>query len=142
MLVFQDDTIEKICTHAQTEYPRECCGIMLGRRVGGKRIVHRVFQTGNMIGESQAATHFLINPLEIVKAEVWAEAEEFEIVGFYHSHPDYEAVASQEDIRHMIAGYSYPIISIKNGADARVRSFEKLIQTDYDVKEEIVRKEK
>lgn len=143
MLILQDDTIEMICSHAQNEYPKECCGIMLGKRLGEQRIVYSIIQTRNMIEENQNKTHFLMNPIEIVKAELSAEREKLEIVGFYHSHPDYEAVASNEDVLHMITGYSYLIISAKNGICVKVNSFEKIMQTDTDAKEEeILVKEK
>lgn len=142
MLLFQDGTMQKICCHAQNEYPRECCGILLGKRMDGRKTVYRVIQTRNMADKRQSGAHFLINPLEIVRAEGLAEGEKLEIVGFYHSHPDHAAVASQEDILHMIAGYSYPIVSVENGICVRVNSFEKLKQTDQDAKEEILVKEK
>lgn len=78
--------------------------------------------------------------MEVVKAELLAEEEGFEIVGFYHSHPDYEAVVSKADKLYMIEGYSYPVISVKNGKCVKVKSFEKTAQTDTDVKEETLPK--
>lgn len=142
MLIFQSDIVEKLYSHAQTEYPKECCGILIGKRQGECRIAGSVVQTVNMAEESQNTTQFLIHPLEIVKAEVLAEREGLEIVGFYHSHPDYEAVASDEDILHMIAEYSYLILSVKNGVCEELNSFEKIIQTDTAIKEEILVKER
>ena len=105
MLILQKNVMEKIYSHGQMEYPKECCGIILGRRLEEKRIAYKVIQTRNMIDEGKNTTQFLINPIEIVKAELLAEKEQLEIVGFYHSHPDYEAVASKADVVHMIAGY-------------------------------------
>ena len=143
MLVFQKDTVDRICSHAQSKYPEECCGILLGRRQGGQRIACGAIQTENMMGEGKKAAHFMINPMEIVKAELSAERKKLEIIGFYHSHPDYEAVASKEDTLHMIEGYSYPIISVKNGICVGLKSFEKIKQTDTVAKEEnILAKEK
>lgn len=142
MLILQDAVMKKMCLHAQTEYPKECCGILLGRRKGKKRIACKVMQTGNIADEDQNTTHFSINPLEIVKAERSAERQNLEIVGFYHSHPDYEAAASKSDILHMIEGYSYPIISVKDGRCVKVKSFEKTVQTDTDAKEEVLVKER
>ncbi|MBQ8879000.1 MAG: M67 family metallopeptidase [Lachnospiraceae bacterium] len=143
MLILQNDAMEKIRFYAQKEYPKECCGIMLGRRFGEQRIVYKVIPTRNMMDERRITTCFLINPLEIVKAELQAEEKKHEIIGFYHSHTDYEAVTSSADVNQMIAGYSYPIVSVKNGICDQVRSFEKRIQTDTDAEEEkILVKEK
>ncbi|MDD6206984.1 MAG: M67 family metallopeptidase [Clostridiales bacterium] len=140
MLILQDDTLEAICSHAQEEYPKECCGIMLGTRNGEQRIAHRVIKTRNMAGKSRNVTHFLMNPFEIVEAELLAEKEQLEIVGFYHSHPDYEAAASVTDLHYMMAGYSYSIVSVIDGRSVNVKSFEKLEHSDQDAKEEILEK--
>lgn len=64
MLILQKDIIDALCIHAQNEYPRECCGIMLGRRQGEQRIVLKVIQTGNLATEWRQSTHFLISPLD------------------------------------------------------------------------------
>ena len=143
MLICQGDTAGLIYAHAEREYPRECCGIILGKRLGSRRIALRIIQTENMIKINASKTHFLINPLDIVKAEVLADDNELEVVGFYHSHTDYEALPSNEDIIHMIEGYSYPIVSVKDGMCVGINSFEKIMQTDTGVnKEEILMKEK
>lgn len=142
MLTLKNDTLDRLCAHAQAEYPRECCGILLGRHTDGQRIVFRIVQTENTAGEKQRATYFQIDPLALAKAELAAEQEHLEIVGFYHSHPDHDAVPSNEDTRHMIVGYSYPIVSVQHGKCVKVCSFEKTRQTDADAQEEILIKEK
>lgn len=141
MLILNKETTDKLFSHARSEYPKECCGILLGRRLGEQRIASAAISTRNMADEAQ--TQFLINPLEIVRAEKTAELQNLEIVGFYHSHPEYEAIVSQADVLHMIAGYSYLILSVKNGVHIRAHSFEKQMQEDMDAKEEIlINKEK
>lgn len=136
MLLLLNDTLEAICSHSQREYPKECCGILLGTRESNKRTVVQIVPVKNMAKEGQNTTHFYINPLELVQTERLAEEEGLEIVGFYHSHPDYEAVASKLDCLHMIAGYSYPILSVIDGRCEKVNSFTKKVQTDLDVKKE------
>lgn len=123
MLILRDDAMKKICSHAQMEYPKGCCGIMLGKRLGEQRYTYRIIPTKNVLDESQNTKHFMMDSLEIVKIELLAEKENLEIVGFYHSHPDQEAVASDEDMHYMIAGYSYPIISVKNGTSVSMNSY-------------------
>ncbi|MGN0399568.1 MAG: Mov34/MPN/PAD-1 family protein [Blautia sp.] len=142
MLVLKNDIRNKIYSCAKAEYPKECCGILLGRRLGKKKIAVRSVETRNMIDGRQSRTQFLINPLEIIKAELSAEKEELEIVGFYHSHPDQEAVVSEADLLHMIAGYSYLVISVNKDVCVRGNSFEKILHTDVDAKEEILVKER
>lgn len=142
MLTLQSDTLDRICFHAQTEYPGECCGVLLGRREEGQRIAYRIIQTTNSVGGGKRTMRFQIDPLELAKAELEAEREQLEIVGFYHSHPNHEAVPSCEDTRCMIAGYSYPIVSVQHGSCFKVRSYTKARQTDAYAQEESLVKEK
>lgn len=142
MLIFQNNTLETLCSYAKAEYPTECCGILLGLRKNGQRLVYNVIPTENTVAEKKNKVHFLIDPIAVLRAELSAERQQLEIVGFYHSHPDHDAVASYEDITYMITGYSYPIISVKNGSSVDVKCFQKALQTDTDAKEEIWVKEK
>ena len=139
MFICKGDIAEQIYTHAEREYPKECCGIILGKRFRKQRIALRIIQTKNMISENESKKHFLINPLDIVGAETVADDSDLEVIGFYHSHTDYEAQASNEDILHLIEGYSYPIVSVRQGKCVSMNSFEKIMQTDTGVnKEEIL----
>lgn len=137
MLILQSNISEMLCAHAQTEYPRECCGILLGERDGGRKTVRRIIETENAVGGEHGTAHFRIDPLAIAKAE----REPFEILGFYHSHPDCEAIPSKEDILYMIEGYSYLIISVRNRECSGMRSFVRVSQTSEEIKEEILKKE-
>lgn len=136
MLVVNKKIEEALYFHAKAEYPEECCGIILGKREGEKRIAYRVIPIENMGDTKQKATHFIMDPLEVAKIELSAEQERLEIIGFYHSHPDYEAIASSDDALYMIAGYSYPILSVRKGVCVRIACFEKRTQTSTEAKEE------
>lgn len=141
LLIFKNNTFETLCLQAEATYPKECCGILLGQQKNEKRIVYRIIPIKNAVVEKQSAAHFLMDPFTVYKAETVAEQDGLKIVGFYHSHPDCDAVPSEEDIQHIIAGFSYPIISLQNGVCITVRSFEKILQTDTHVQEEILIKE-
>lgn len=138
MLIVQNHTMDEVFTHAVWEYPMECCGILLGTRDAAVRRVYQVVSTRNR-AESGKKTHFLIDPLELVRIEQFALERGWEIVGFYHSHPDSAALASEEDIAHMIFGYSYLIISVREGICESVSSFEKASQNGSSIREEIIK---
>lgn len=130
MLVLNERIKTEIFSHAELEYPNECCGILLGIRdirSGEKRIAKRVIRTENR-SNSDKAVHFAVDPLELLSAENIAKKNGLEIIGFYHSHPDHEAVISQTDALYMIPGNSYPIVSVINGAAVNFASFEKLTE--------------
>lgn len=113
MLIFNFNTFNTLCNEAERTYPRECCGILLGREESGQRLVYSLIPAENDVGINRAVSHFQIDPLAVYRAEAAAEKDGMIIAGFYHSHPDCDAVPSDEDIHHMIAGY--PIVSLKSG---------------------------
>ncbi|MBQ8682103.1 MAG: M67 family metallopeptidase [Selenomonadales bacterium] len=142
MLAFQNDVFETMCSCAKNTYPRECCGILLGRQEKRRRIVYRILPTLNAADAQESARRFLIDPLEIYRTELAAEQEGLTIVGFYHSHPSGEEEVSEEDALHMIAGLSYPVVAVKKGICTAVRSFEKMERSDVVMQEEILIKER
>lgn len=124
MLYFTSIAANELRRRAISEYPAECCGILIGRADGKDKLVKFVYPVRNT-AKSGKNTHFCIDPLNILRAEMYAEQKQLEILGFYHSHPDNKAVASAEDIRYMIPGYYYPIISVMNGRSTEIRCFTK-----------------
>lgn len=113
-----------IC-QAEKEYPNECCGVLLGKKTAWGKIVVRQIGVHNLADDRQKNVHFRISPLELLHIEHFAREEDLEIVGFYHSHPDHGADVSAEDVKYMIPGYSYPILSVVHGALAEIKSYEK-----------------
>ncbi|MDY2626808.1 MAG: M67 family metallopeptidase [Lachnospiraceae bacterium] len=126
MEMFKIDQMElqKIRRQAEAAYPKECCGILMENRENGQ--VKEIYQTGNADAVQRQMTHFLIDPLELYRAEQYAGAENMEIIGFYHSHADYPAVCSDEDKQAMIPGYIYMIVSVQRGVCAEIRVFRKV----------------
>ncbi|MGN0347764.1 MAG: Mov34/MPN/PAD-1 family protein [Lachnospiraceae bacterium] len=141
MLSITRDVLDNLYFHAQMEYPSECCGILLGKHMDGERRAYMVIPVRNMLEKEKQKTGFLLNPPDVFKAERIAEEQEMEIVGFYHSHPDYDAVVSETDRRYMLEGFSYPIISVKAGECTAVQSYEKKIQTYAGVQEKETKKQ-
>lgn len=139
MLIFLNHIMDEICIQAENNYPLECCGILLGGRDQRGRIVCKTVPMRNIAGETQSHTHYRIDPMEFVRVEKLAVKAGLEIVGFYHSHPDYDDSISKEDVSYMIAGYSYPIISVKKGTYAAISSYQRKSQADGSVcREEII----
>ena len=136
MLIFQDHTLDRICSHAVHAYPLECCGVLLGRRTAGQRRVCQVVPTQNHAGPHQQRTQFSMDPLDFVRIEQQAEEAGWEVVGFYHSHPDCEAQPSQEDMVHMLVGCSYPILSVDADGCRSICSFERVSPQGLSIQQE------
>jgi len=56
-----------------------------------------------------------IDPRDHIRIQKEADAMGFDIVGYYHSHPDHPAQASRFDTERAWAGYVYLIVSIQDG---------------------------
>lgn len=133
MIVFSAELLKKIYEHAKDRYPNECCGILLGEnRDEGCRVVKTVYQAHNAADEKMRKTHFVIPTEEILYAEFIAAKHAYEIIGFYHSHIDCKAVASEEDSNFAIPGISYPIISVTEGRIEEMFSWEMVWGHDYE----------
>ncbi len=59
-----------------------------------------------------------------MRGEKYAASKGFDIVGFYHSHPDHPAVPSAYDLDHAWPGYSYIIVAVKVGRAEDLLSWE------------------
>ncbi len=101
--------------HAEATYPDECCGVILGRQVDGKRIVEALVEIENQWDEVERRRRFLITPKQYMQAEKQATAAGLDLLGFYHSHPDAPARPSEFDREHAWPFYSYLIAGVSNG---------------------------
>ncbi len=111
--------LEKLHAHAVEGYPHEVVGILAGSRDPGQ--VTRVHPLVN----ERAQTHnrYRVDGLLLMKAERKLEADGFEVVGYYHSHPDHTAEYSDYDRDHALPNMSYLICSVVEGAVADTLSW-------------------
>jgi proteasome lid subunit RPN8/RPN11 len=120
--------IEEIGRHAETEYPHECCGLLIGRIEDGGR-TREVFETypvENTFEEGERHHRMSIKPLDYARAERLHAARGLGVVGNYHSHPDHPAVPSQFDLEHLAPWptMSYIVVSVRKGETIEIRSWE------------------
>jgi proteasome lid subunit RPN8/RPN11 len=106
---------EAVRTHGEETYPYECCGVLLGRSEDGANSVESAVRAGNTRTDS-AHNRYNIAPGELVKIQRQAREGGWDIVGFYHSHPDHPAQWSSTDLAeaHWL-GCSYLITAVSKG---------------------------
>ena len=115
----------EIAAHGESDYPYECCGLLLGSwAAGGMKMIAEIYPISNAREEQAKRNRFLIRPEELMRGERHAEDQGLEVLGFYHSHPDHPAVPSQYDLDHAWPTFSYIVISIVGGAARDLRSWE------------------
>jgi len=111
--------------HGERDYPYECCGLLIGRfETSGQKIVSETYPISNAREEEAKRNRFLIRPDELMRGEKRARDKGLDVVGFYHSHPDDQAVPSQYDLSHAWPTYSYIVVSVIHGGAAELRSWE------------------
>lgn len=114
---------------AQGIYPEECGGLLLGMLIDGDFEVKKVLPLENIRLESRH-NRIEINPLDYAKAERQALKEGLGVWGFYHSHPNAEAIPSEFDRTHFpYTNWWYPIIAVKEDKSIKEIRCWKLAET-------------
>jgi proteasome lid subunit RPN8/RPN11 len=118
--------------HAEQAYPRECCGVLLGRPRDGMNVVVEIRQTKNAC-EGAVNTRYQIAPEDLVAMQKQARERNLEIIGFYHSHPDHSSRWSETDLAeaHWL-GCSYVITAVAEGVAQATNSFRLAGRTEED----------
>jgi proteasome lid subunit RPN8/RPN11 len=110
-LILTDAQKRQIEADGVSAYPNECCGILYGRDVDGRRVVERLEVVANAYEADEQFHRFSIGPADLMRAERSCKGGEL-VLGFYHSHPDHPARPSETDRLHGWPFYSYVIVAI------------------------------
>jgi proteasome lid subunit RPN8/RPN11 len=136
-IVISPAQLQIIYRHAETNYPEECCGILLGKIAKFTKTVIEVIPTinvwepaasiytSNVDGEVERTktSRYNIPTQDILKAQKRGRDFDLNIVGFFHSHPDYPATPSICDRDLAWYVYSYPIVSVVDGKVSDIKSW-------------------
>lgn len=131
MLQLARHHLEAIHAHAESTYPEECCGLLLGTSdLNGKTVVavqatvNAWTMADNIAGDRAgdgkltAANFTKTRRYAIAPADLLATMRahpDRDIVGIYHSHPDRAAVPSECDRQLAWPQYSYLIAAVHQG---------------------------
>lgn len=129
----------QIVAHAEQEYPRECCGLVLARSKAPESLselipcenaqdkYHR--QDPGQFPRTSANGYF-IDPAQLLAIEKQCRNTSSIVRVIYHSHPDAAAYFSAEDNRRaMIEGRplhphaAYLVLSVQNGRVVHHKTF-------------------
>ncbi len=114
MLIFGAEHLSAIERHAEADYPHECGGLLLGHLDGERKTVVETRPMVNTADVESRHDRILIDPRELMRAEREARGKGLDVIGYYHSHPDDEAVPSQFDLDHALPVWSYIIVSVRD----------------------------
>ncbi|MCK5439315.1 MAG: M67 family metallopeptidase [Gemmatimonadetes bacterium] len=115
--------MDDISEHSMATYPEECCGILVGRDEGGDHIITESHRAKN-VAEERRHERYLIDERKLIDVMKSTRGSGVDVVGFYHSHPDYPSRPSGFDTETAAwPGYSYLIASVEEDGVASARSW-------------------
>ena|SRR5579884_4069971 len=122
MIEIEKTAWETMVDHAQSTFPDECCGAMLGRVDGDSKTVTVAVPIENSFRGAQG-DRYEIRPEDLLEADKAARARGLDLVGIFHSHPDCDAYFSETDLKNSCPWYSFVVLSVKNGRFDHANSF-------------------
>jgi proteasome lid subunit RPN8/RPN11 len=123
--------LSEIVRHAVAGYPEEVCGIIIGHPEAPE--TYRVRPVANVANREpqedpggvprDARTAYKMDPLEQLRVLREVDQYGWEVVAFYHSHPDHEAYFSRMDRERAVGpdgepiwpGAAYLVVSVVGG---------------------------
>lgn len=133
MIKITSNIKQAIEAHAEKTYPYECCGFLFGLSDQQERSVLKTLEVKNTHKEDQRR-RFLIAPKQYLEAEKFADENNLELIGIYHSHPDHPSLPSEHDRKQAMPTFSYFIQSVKSGKSDSLQSW--VLDTDFQFQEE------
>jgi proteasome lid subunit RPN8/RPN11 len=134
MIQLSIQNLQIILHHAESIYPEECCGVMIGKRKESKTVVEIIptenawnRETANDFPSSDVShgrrRRYSISPREMLQLQKSSREKNLDIIGIFHSHPDYPAIPSEFDRSCAWQEYSYIIVSVIKGRAADINSW-------------------
>ena len=121
ILVIDDEQLDIIRQHAQSTYPEEGGGLLLGRFEDSRAVVSEIRVLPNTWDvDAERRRRYLIPSDVMLREQRAADARDLDVVGYFHSHPDHPAAPSEFDREHALPNWSYVIVSVQQGQAADV----------------------
>jgi proteasome lid subunit RPN8/RPN11 len=105
------EVMRTMLAHARRERPRECCGLLVGRRA-------RVLAAVPMRNIAPGRTRYRVDPAGHIALQrvLRVIAPDTSIVGVYHSHPRGPAEPSESDVAEALyPDWVHVIVGMRNG---------------------------
>ncbi len=121
-LVLSARHLDAIRRHAETDYPREACGLIGGTAAGGRKVAVQLVPLKNARVDS-ARNRYLIDPEAFRRAQAKLDRDGLDVIGVYHSHPDHPPVPSAYDRDNAWPWLSYVIVEVREGGARAEKSW-------------------
>lgn len=135
MLIIHAKARQEMLSDAITAFPDECCGFFFGEESGDDRII-KIARPVINAKQGDKRRRFAISPKDYIAAERFADEQQLQLLGVYHSHPDHPAIPSEHDRVAAQPWFSYIIISVMNGKIHHIRSWQ--LNAENQFEEELI----
>lgn len=122
MIEIESKPWQTMVLHAERVYPNECCGAMLGRTQGDRKMVTDAIALENAWAGEQG-DRYQLRPEDLLTADKEARSRGLDLIGIFHSHPDCDAYFSETDLKNSCPWYSFVVLSIHKGQFDHAKSF-------------------
>ena len=132
MISIQSIANKLMIEDAVGSFPDECCGFFFGSEdARGDRTVTHVLVVNNA-KEGDKRRRFEISPKDYLKAEQFADENDLQLLGVYHSHPNHPAIPSETDRLSAQPYFSYIIVSVYDKEVRDIRSWRLNSNSQFD----------
>lgn len=145
MIRISDEAWQVMVSHAESQYPNECCGAMLGSREKSGGGVEASVEKKIVLAmplenayEGAQADRYEIRPEDLLKVDREARKRGLDLIGIYHSHPDCEAYFSKTDLENSCPWYSFVVLAVMQGRFDHANSFLPNAEQTHAEPEELV----
>jgi proteasome lid subunit RPN8/RPN11 len=101
--------LEAIAAHARSEYPRECCGLLIGLGTVVIEAVSCENAADDPLRRFEIPPAAHIQQLRRCRELTAATGERHDVIGAYHSHPRSAPVPSERDLAEAFSEFVYLI---------------------------------
>ncbi|MAV88522.1 MAG: hypothetical protein CMM67_09770 [Rhodospirillaceae bacterium] len=123
MISIQKAQILDLTKYAETEYPIECCGLLIGRFDQGNIIIEEIIPSQN-IAKGDTRILFEIDPQIRINTQRRLRNSPQKIIGHFHSHPDAPPLPSPTDLNMAIeTELIWAIVSVYSGIVNEVKMY-------------------
>ena len=135
MIATEKEAEQIMFDDAVDAFPHECCGFMFGiEDISGNRLVTKALPVHNSAVENRER-RFIISPKDYMNAEKFADENNVQFLGIYHSHPNHPAVPSEHDRVAAQPWFSYVIISVSENKVQHTRCWRLNDNSQFDEEE-------
>lgn len=139
MIHLNEQLLDALKNDAFHSFPDECCGFMLGKENGEERVIEQIIVVNNC-KEGDKRRRFEISPSDYLNAERYADENQLQLLGVYHSHPSHPSIPSEHDRIAAQPYFSYTILSVRENELVSVQSWKLNEQFQFEEEKVLILK--